>query len=231
MDAALEPLGRGRAFLRENRGAMRGLFVPGWGATAALYAAGLPESWQALELPSFRAARGALPAYRRWLQAEIARERAPLAIAGHSMGAALALLAVAERPERVEKLILVSPAGLPLDKPMLASLSTFVGQAASRCYPARELCRMLASTASAPRAALRLARSVHDLDLSAELEQVRASGIPCTVIGCVSDTLTTCGHCSRLAALLGAEYRELDAPDGHIWMITGPERLAAELSA
>ncbi len=61
---------------------MRGLFVPGWGATAALYAAGLPEGWHALELPSFRAARGELPAYRRWLQAEIDRERAPLAIAG-----------------------------------------------------------------------------------------------------------------------------------------------------
>ncbi len=147
------------------------------------------------------------------------------------MGAALALLALAGRPEGVEKLTLISPAGLPLDKPMRASLSTFVAQAARGCYPAGELCRMLAGTASAPRSALRLARSVHDLDLSAELEQVRASGIPCTVIGCVSDTLTTCAHCSRLAALLGAEYRELDAPDGHIWMITGPRRLAAELSA
>jgi homoserine acetyltransferase len=90
---------------------------------------------------------------------------------------------------------------------------------------------MLASTASAPRAALRLARSIHDLDLTPELEQIRANGIPCTVIGCVSDSLTTCAHCRRLAALLDAEYRELDAPGGHIWMITAPKRLAAELTA
>ena len=115
---------------------MPGLFLPGWGATAALYARGLPQSWQALELPSYRATGGELPAYRRWLGAELARQRAPIAIAGHSMGAALAVLAAAERSERVEKLILVSPAGLPLGKPMRASLATFVGQALRRCYPA-----------------------------------------------------------------------------------------------
>jgi len=147
------------------------------------------------------------------------------------MGAALALLAAAERPESVERLILISPAGLPLDKPIGASLATFVGQVARRSYPAAELRRMLASTASAPRAALRLARSVHDLDLTPELEQLRACGTPCTVIACVSDSLTTCAHCSRLAALLAAEYRELDAPGGHIWPITAPKRLAAELIA
>ena len=28
---------------------MTGLFVPGWGATAALYRPGLPEGWEALE--------------------------------------------------------------------------------------------------------------------------------------------------------------------------------------
>ncbi len=210
---------------------MPGLFVPGWGATAALYASGLPPGWQALDLPTFRTTRGELPAYRRWLRAEVARHPAPIMIGGHSMGAALALAAAAERPESVEKLVLISPAGLPLDKPMRASLATFGGQVARRVYPTAELCRMLARTVSAPRAALRLARSVHDLDLTPELEQIRASGLPCTVIGCVSDSLTTCAHCKNLAALLGAQYRELNLPGGHIWMITAPKRLAAELSA
>jgi homoserine acetyltransferase len=50
------------------------------------------------------------------------------------------------------------------------------------------------------------------------------------VIGCSTDELITPAHCRRLADLLGASYREVRAPDGHIWMITHPELLAAELA-
>src|SRR5438105_14737751 len=50
---------------------MAGLFVPGWGATAALYAPGLPGGWEALELPTFRVTGGHFPVYRRWLASEI----------------------------------------------------------------------------------------------------------------------------------------------------------------
>jgi hypothetical protein len=81
----------------------------------------------------------------------------------------------------------------------------------------------------APRAALRLAREVHDLDLTPELQQVRAYGFQCTVVACSSDRLTTCAHCRRLAGLVGADYRELEAPDGHIWVVTQPGRLEREL--
>jgi homoserine acetyltransferase len=84
---------------------------------------------------------------------------------------------------------------------------------------------------SAPRAALRLAREVHDLDLTPELEHVRALGVPCTVVGCSSDRLTTCAHCRRLAGLVGADYRELEAPDGHIWVVTQPRRLERVLTS
>lgn len=209
---------------------MKGLFVPGWAATAGLYAAGLPEGWEVLGPPSFRTSRGELSAYRRWLGAEIARRRTPVALAGHSMGGALALLAAADQPDLVEKLILLSPAGLPLNKPLRASTATFVGQVARRRYPIGELRRALTRTAIAPRAALRVARSVHDLDLTPELERIRRHRIPCTVIGCVSDELTTPAHCRRLATLLNASYRELDASEGHIWMITEPQRLANELT-
>ena len=118
---------------------MKGLFVPGWAATAGLYAAGLPEGWEVLGPPSFRTSRGELSAYRRWLGAEIARRRTPVALAGHSMGGALALLAAADQPDLVEKLILLSPAGLPLNKPLRASTATFVGQVARRRYPIGEL--------------------------------------------------------------------------------------------
>jgi Mg-chelatase subunit ChlD len=72
------------------------LFLPGWGAPAALYEPGLPDAWRALEPPSFAASGGSLEAYRRWLGVELSRAgRSPLG--GHSMGAALAILAAAAR--------------------------------------------------------------------------------------------------------------------------------------
>lgn len=209
---------------------MKGLFVPGWGATGNLYRPGLPEGWEALDLPAFRTTRGELLTYRRWLGAEITRRRTPVALAGHSMGGALALLAALDQPEKVEKLILFSPAGLPLNKPLRASMATFAGQVARGCYPTGELCRAVAKMAVAPLAALRLARSAHRLDLTPQLELIRTHGTPCTVIGCSSDGLITAAHCRRLATLLDADYRELDAPEGHIWMINEPSRLAQELT-
>lgn len=208
----------------------RGLFVPGWAATAGLYTAGLPEGWKALQPPSFRTTRGELPAYRRWLGAQLAREAGAVTLAGHSMGAALALLAATDQPERVEKLILFSPAGLPLEKSIPASIATFAGQILRRRYPTRELCRALARTAASPRAALRLARTIHDLDLTSELEPLRSQRVPCTVIACTTDELVTPAHCRRLAVLLDAAYRQIDDPEGHVWMIARPQRLAAELA-
>jgi pimeloyl-ACP methyl ester carboxylesterase len=210
---------------------LSGLFLPGWGATAGLYRPGLPAGWTALELPSYARTGGDFDAYRRWLGSELGTRSTPVALGGHSMGAALALLAAAAHPERVEELVLIAPAGLPLDKSLPASAATFARQVVRRSYPAGELCRSVAATVRTPRAALRLARAVLALDLSAELEPIRARGIPCTVIGCRTDTLTTAAHSRRLATLLGARYRELDAPSGHIWMIADPGRLAVELAA
>lgn len=209
---------------------MKGLFVPGWGATAALYRPGLPEGWEALELPSYRSTRGEIGAYRRWLGAEVARRPAPVTLAGHSLGGALAALVAVDRPELVARVILLSPAGLPLRKPIRSSVVTFARQVSRRVYPAREVVRMVASSLSAPRAAMRSGRAAHDLDLTSELEGIRASGVSFTVVACANDDLTTAAHCRELAAGLGADYREIEAPGGHIWPITAPELLARELS-
>jgi pimeloyl-ACP methyl ester carboxylesterase len=210
---------------------MNGLFVPGWGATPGLYAAGLPEGWLALALPSFRSTGGDFGAYRRWLADEIARRPTPIALAGHSMGGTLALLAAAEQPELVEQVILLSPAGLPLAKPMRSSVLSFARQVLRGCYPAAELRRMVTSAVAAPRSALKLARTVHGLDLAPELERIRASRVRCTIVACASDELTTSVHCRTLAAALDADYREIEAADGHIWPVTQPGLLARELGA
>jgi pimeloyl-ACP methyl ester carboxylesterase len=210
--------------------ALTGLFLPGWGATAGLYAAGLPEGWKALELPSFRQSRGEFFVYHRWLADELVRQPAPVALGGHSMGAVLALLAAIDRPELVQRLVLVSPAGIPLTKTMRASTATFVRQVAGGRYRLGHLGWMVGGVAMAPLSALKLARDVHGLDVRPALERFDVARVPCTVVGCTTDTLTPPAHCRELAAALGADYREVDARDGHIWPVTQPQLLAAELS-
>jgi pimeloyl-ACP methyl ester carboxylesterase len=214
---------------RKNALVGEGIFVPGWGAPALLYRHGLPTGWTVLELPSFREARGTLDRHRACVRAALAGRREPVALAGHSLGAALAVLAAAETPDAVSALVLVSPAGLPLAKPLTASALTLARQILQGAYPAWALARKAAAILSAPRATLALARVAHDLDVSRELAAVRAHGTPCTVVAARSDRLTTCEHCRRVAELLGCEYRELDARDGHIWPITQPELLRREL--
>jgi pimeloyl-ACP methyl ester carboxylesterase len=211
-------------------GAVSGLFVPGWGAPPGLYEAGLPAGWEALEPPGYAATHGRVDAYRRWLDCELDRRGEPTPLAGHSMGAALAILVAADRPDAVERLVLLSPAGLPLAKSLPAILATFTGQVAHRRYSASHVAGSVGRVLRAPRAALRLARAVHDLDLRPQLERVRAASVPATVVGCLSDRLTTPDHCRRLAGLLGAEYREVEAPGGHIWMIADRTLLASELA-
>jgi pimeloyl-ACP methyl ester carboxylesterase len=208
-----------------------GIFIPGWGAPASLYRRGLPEGWQVLELPTFRRGRGDLDRYREVVRAAVAAAEGPVALAGHSMGGALALLVAVQEPLLVERLVLVSPAGLPLEKSLRASTLTFLGQARRGSYSVSTLRQMFLNTAAAPLRALALARAVHGLDLSPELDATRALGIHCTVVACRSDRLTTCDHCSRLAERLGADYRELEAAEGHIWPIVHPELLMSELRA
>jgi pimeloyl-ACP methyl ester carboxylesterase len=201
------------------------LFLPGWGAPAALYAPGLPSGWRALEPPAFAASGGSLSQYRRWLGAEL-EQRGAAPLGGHSMGGALAILAAADSPELVERLVLVAPAGLPLSKPIRASLHDFVRQLTSGLYPRAAAARALAAVVRAPRAALGLAREVRALDLRRECARVRAAAIPTLVVGCSTDTLVTPALSRALASALDAEYRELTVDGGHMWMLGERERFA-----
>ena len=206
------------------------LFLPGWGAPAALYEPGLPHAWRALEPPSFASSRGSLEAYRRWLGIELSRAgRSPLG--GHSMGAALAILAAAESPELVERLVLVAPAGMPLQKAISASLVDFVRQVARGMYPRLAAARALAAVARAPRAALALAAEVRALDLRRECARVRAAGIPVLVVSCSTDTLVTNRHSLALADALGADHHELNLAGGHMWMLQARESFAHVLGS
>jgi len=206
------------------------LFLPGWGARATAYRSGLPDGWTALAPPCFGESRGSLKPYTSWLASELHARRAPVLLAGHSMGAALAVLAAAAHPERVSSLVLIAPAGLPLVKPMAISAAQFLGQAALRRSPLRESLAAIGDVASAPLSAFRVARTVRSLDLSQEMRRVCAHNVPVTIIGCRSDTLVTSSHCRRAAELLAARYRELPLEGGHTWMFGSSALLAAELS-
>jgi pimeloyl-ACP methyl ester carboxylesterase len=206
---------------------MTRLFVPGWGAPSGLYA--VPAGWEVLDPPRFGAG-ATIEARLGWLSARIDRCEGPVTLGGHSMGAALAVLAARERPERVRRLVLVAPAGLPLTKPIAASLRDFFEQLASRVYPTRLALHAIAAVARAPRSALRLACAVRALDLERQLGALRAIGIQTDVVGCTTDSLTTARHCRRIAQLAGARYRELDLPGGHMWMLWEPAAFAALLA-
>jgi pimeloyl-ACP methyl ester carboxylesterase len=205
-------------------------FLTGWGAPAAMYRPGLPHGWTPLGLPGFR--RGAtLEENLQRLADGLGSCAGPVVLGGHSMGGALAILAAAAFPERVAQLVLVSPAGLPIRKPVCASALDFARQLAAGLYPLREIGAQLAAGLRAPRAAVRLAQHVRALDLTAEMRQVRAAEVPVTVIGCTTDTLVTPARCRQAARLLAAQYHELPIGGGHTWMFRALPRLAVELRA
>jgi pimeloyl-ACP methyl ester carboxylesterase len=197
----------------------RHLFLPGFAARGSLYTPGLAAGWEAMEPPSLRQTQGRFQAYRHWLLGELVARAGRVVLAGHSIGAALAITAAAERPDLVERLILFSPAGLPLSKRMRDSIYLLARQAVGGLYPATEVAAAVAETFRHPFATYRLAREAHHLDLDAEMRRVAASRVPTLVVGCGSDTLTTPAICEAIAGKLVGEYRQVEG-DGHVWMFS-----------
>jgi pimeloyl-ACP methyl ester carboxylesterase len=205
---------------------MSRVFVPGFGASASLYR--LPDEWTVHRPPTFRLA-ASVEARLGALQRHLDHYDGPITLAGHSMGGALAIAAAGTDLARIERLLLVNPAGLPLTKPFAASLRDFSRQVVDRLYPRGELLAGLRDAVAAPRATYALALAVRALDLRDQLEAVRRKRIPTEVIACIGDTLTPLEHCKQIAKLAGARYRELDLRGGHMWMLAEPAALASVL--
>lgn len=210
---------------------MSGIFLPGYGARASSYARGLPSGWEAVQPPALRRTHGSIATLARWASELLRDQPAPVALAGHSLGGAVALLATTQAPDRVSALVLVGPAGLPLEHPYLRSIRATVAGALRGRYTTGEMAASLAELGAAPRSALRLARTLERLDLSAEMTVVRAAGVPVTVLAADTDALVPPVSCRRAAELLGADYRELHVDGGHTWMYGHWARLQQELAA
>lgn len=200
---------------------MASLFLPGWGAPPSLYS--VPDGWKVLDPPPADSVEKRL----RWLRNELALWDEPVTLGGHSLGAAVAVLAALEEPDRVERLFLLSPAGLPLTKPVRESLRDLAAQVRDRIYPAELAVRALVALAASPRSAARLAQSIRGLDLADQLASLK---VRTDVVACRGDTLTPVDHCRRIADLARATYRELDVRGGHMWMLAEPALFAASLA-
>jgi pimeloyl-ACP methyl ester carboxylesterase len=207
---------------------MANVFVPGFAARPAFYRPALTPEWTVHEPPSFRQAR-TFDQRVAALRDALDGFAAPVTLAGHSMGAALAVAAALAQPDLVGRLLLVAPAGLPLTKPITASLRDFRGQVKAHVYPSTHLIQALREALAAPLSTLRLARAVRALDLRTELAAVRRRGIPCDIVACVGDTLTPTEHCREIARLTGGRFRQIDAAGGHMWMLFEPAAFASLL--
>jgi pimeloyl-ACP methyl ester carboxylesterase len=209
---------------------VNGLFVPGWGAHAGVYEAGMPDGWEVLEPPSFQASGGALGVVRRWVVDECSSRAGPFALGGHSFGAALAVFAALDEHVAAERLVLVNPAVLPLTKPVPRMLFDFFRRLAAGWFPPGEAEKSMRQVVLHPIVARRLGNEVRALDLTAELGRLRERGLPARVIGTTTDTLTTPAQCRHVAELAGADYREIDAEGGHLWFLRRPDLLAAAIT-
>src|SRR5262249_40665516 len=162
----------------------------------------LPSGWIASQPPPPSVSHGSLATLRDWAVREVLRSPPGVLIAGHSMGAALAILAALTVPERVQGLLLVAPAGLPIRKPVYRSIGALGLQLLTRTHAMPDIVTGGRELLSAPRGATRLARSLRRLDLTSQMERIRTARIPTTVVACTTDTLVPPRQCQAVARLL-----------------------------
>ena len=146
-----------------------GLFVPGWGAHAGIYRGAVPAGWEILDPPSFVASGATVAAYRRWIVERCRARPGPFTLAGHSFGAVLAVHAALADGVEVERLVLVSPSALPLEKPVTLMFWDFSRRVAAGWFPPREAARAVRQVLFHPLLARRLGMEVRAIDLSEEL--------------------------------------------------------------
>ena len=79
----------------------RGLFLGGWTVSAHVYVPGLPPGWSCPEQPGFGETDGRFAAYVEWATRLVRDHAAPVHLAGHSLGGAVAIAVAAREPGRL----------------------------------------------------------------------------------------------------------------------------------
>jgi pimeloyl-ACP methyl ester carboxylesterase len=177
-----------------------------------------------VDLPGFGSVRSRgfrLAEADAWLADRVAAH-APAHVVGHSMGGLVAARVAARRPELVDRLVLVAPAGVPVGRSIVGHARPLL--AALRAVPPRQRLLLAADAARAgPLTLLRAGLDVAADDVRTELERLRA------------DTLVVWGENDRLLPpALAGEWRdalphariELLRRCGHVPMWDAPDELA-----
>ena len=144
-------------------------------------------------------------------------------VVGHSLGGLLSARLAARHPERVRRLVLVAPAGIPGRAPL--ALTTPLAQTILSARP-RFLALLLRDAArSGPVTIATAALALLTADLRAEAAAVTA---PTLVVVGRNDPLVPPAHGAELVrALPNAMLLELDT--GHVPMVERPNELTREL--
>ncbi|AKF10033.1 alpha/beta fold hydrolase [Sandaracinus amylolyticus] len=238
----------GAATIRDVAGSRT--FVVGRPETAqTLFLHGLPwdaESWRDVaDLTPGSSARVDLPGLGRssparvddvaWLDALLADRARPIVLVGHSLGAGLALRFAARRPQRVSRLVLVSPAFLQRRAPAMLRCAALTSRALRGMSLERAQRRFLGAgdvhpaveSAHAhlrrPGVASRIARALagaSTLEARAELRRLlEAIAVPVTIVHGDQDPLEVRPAC-EIVTVAGA---------GHVLHVTHPEAVSAQL--
>ena len=185
-----------------------------------MYVPGLPPRWLCPEQPGFGETEGRFAAYVDWAIELVREHGAPLHLAGHSLGGAVAIAVAAREPGRVHRVTAFGPAGLPVEHGLRQAARDVVANGLGMRLGAGAASRSALRALDHPRAALRLAREVERLDLTHELGMLRATGVELLVVAGQGDRVSTPAMCRRLAELGGGRYVEDETGRDHLWVMT-----------
>lgn len=149
-------------------------------------------------------------------------------IVGYSLGGAVATAFAAAMPERVRMLALVNSVGLPLERNLLEWALPFRRYASTANIRAITAFGRNVVQSWGLRNLADAARFATGAALAAELQDIRASALPSTVLWGEDDRLLPLDMGRGIARMLGAQIRVVPRAD-HDWTVRRPEQFVTEL--
>jgi pimeloyl-ACP methyl ester carboxylesterase len=174
-----------------------------------------------LDLDAVDLPRSGLEELERWLAERLER---PSALVGHSLGGLLAARVAATRPELVERLVLIAPAGIPVRGRLAHALP--LAHALAQMGPRFAPVLVRDALRAGPVGLWAGARAAVTTDLRDDLTHLRARTL---LVWGERDHLVPVSSADAWAAALPDARVELIAGAGHVPMVERPEELSRVL--